>query len=71
MSERLAAVTSNSALHIIPGAGHMVHYAAPHEVVLAVDAILSGNLACNQEFAESRTRSSETGELDLATEKQA
>jgi pimeloyl-ACP methyl ester carboxylesterase len=39
MAERLAAVIPHSVLHIIDGAGHMVHYAAPEDVARAVDAI--------------------------------
>jgi len=37
MAERLAAVIPHSTLHIIDGAGHMVHYAVPKEVARAVD----------------------------------
>jgi pimeloyl-ACP methyl ester carboxylesterase len=39
MSERLHAVLSNSALHIIEGAGHMVHHFAPRQVVAAVESV--------------------------------
>jgi pimeloyl-ACP methyl ester carboxylesterase len=47
MSERLHAVLSNSALHIIEGAGHMVHYFAPRQVVAAIESVtaLSGRVA--------------------------
>ncbi|MEA2789496.1 MAG: hypothetical protein QOG73_1902 [Acetobacteraceae bacterium] len=39
MSERLHAVLANSALHIIEGAGHMVHHFTPREVVAAVERV--------------------------------
>jgi len=38
-AERLHREISGSTLAIVRGAGHMVHYAAPDEVVLAVDAV--------------------------------
>lgn len=38
-SEQLAANIPGSTLQIVPGAGHMVHYAAPGLVVAAVEAI--------------------------------
>jgi hypothetical protein len=71
MAERLAAVIPHSTLHIVDRAGHMVHYVAPEEVAHAVDAILSGNLPGNEEFAGSGTRRGEMrAELELAAEKQ-
>jgi len=71
MAERLAAAIPHSTLHIIDGAGHMVHYAAPEKVAHAVDAIPSGNLPSKQELAESGTRSSDMGaKLKLVAETQ-
>jgi pimeloyl-ACP methyl ester carboxylesterase len=37
MSERLADSIPQSTLQIVAGAGHMVHYFAPHQVVQAID----------------------------------
>ena len=36
-ARRLHAVLSNSGLFIIPGVGHLVHYAVPEQVVSAVE----------------------------------
>ncbi|MBV8913952.1 MAG: alpha/beta fold hydrolase [Acetobacteraceae bacterium] len=41
-SEQLAANIPGSTLHVVPGAGHMVHYVAPGLVVEAVEAIGRG-----------------------------
>lgn len=38
-SRRLAAELPNTRLHIVPGAGHMVHYRAPQAFVAQVDAV--------------------------------
>ena len=38
-AERLHREISGSTLVVVPGAGHMVHHAAPDQVVLAVDAV--------------------------------
>jgi pimeloyl-ACP methyl ester carboxylesterase len=38
-AERLHREISDSTLAVVPGAGHMVHYAAPDKVVMAVDAL--------------------------------
>jgi pimeloyl-ACP methyl ester carboxylesterase len=61
MSERLAAVVAHSTLHIIPGAGHMVHYVAPLEVVHAVDSIA--------EISNGIDSGSRIGERDLVADK--
>lgn len=42
-SEQLAANIPGSTLRVVPGAGHMVHYAAPGLVVEAVEAIGRGS----------------------------
>jgi hypothetical protein len=47
MAERLAAVIPHSTLHIIDGAGHMVHYAVPQEIVHAVDAMALVQFVCS------------------------
>jgi len=39
MSERLHACLSNSVLHIVEGAGHMVHYFAPQQVAAAIEGV--------------------------------
>lgn len=39
MSERLHACIPNSVLHIVQGAGHMVHHYAPHRVVEAIESV--------------------------------
>jgi pimeloyl-ACP methyl ester carboxylesterase len=64
MSERLAAVIPHSTLHLIPEAGHMVHYAAPQEVAHAVDAIVNGTTRDQAQDPDLRI-----GELALAAEK--
>lgn len=38
-AERLSGLLAGSGLHAVPGAGHMVHYAAPEEIVAAVERI--------------------------------
>lgn len=38
-SERLHRQVPHSALHVIPGAGHMVHHTAPSEVLAAIGAL--------------------------------
>lgn len=40
-SRRLHEELAHSTLRIVPGAGHMIHYAVPQEVVLAVDRVAS------------------------------
>jgi len=42
---------SGSTLAIVAGAGHMVHHAAPDEVVLAVDAVQMPHLELAKEVA--------------------
>ena len=39
MSKRLHACLSNSVLHIIKGAGHMVHHFAPQQIAAAVESV--------------------------------
>jgi pimeloyl-ACP methyl ester carboxylesterase len=40
-SRRLHEELAHSTLRIVPGVGHMIHYAVPQEVVLAVDKVTS------------------------------
>ena len=42
-SIRLAHELNNAQLRIVPGAGHMVHHAAPREVVEAINRVASGH----------------------------
>lgn len=44
MSERLAAALPRARLRIVPGAGHMVHYAVPGEVARAVEDVADAAL---------------------------
>jgi len=50
-AERLHREISGSTLVVVPGAGHMVHHAAPDEVVLAVDAVQMPHLELAKEVA--------------------
>jgi pimeloyl-ACP methyl ester carboxylesterase len=42
-SVRLAHELNDAQLRIVPGAGHMVHHAAPREVVKAINRVASGH----------------------------
>ena len=50
-AERLHREISGSTLAVVPAAGHMVHYAAPDEVVLAVDAVQIPHLELAKQVA--------------------
>jgi pimeloyl-ACP methyl ester carboxylesterase len=39
MSERLDGCLANSVLHIVRGAGHMVHHFAPQQIATAIESI--------------------------------
>ena len=40
-AERLASDHSTVELQMVPGQGHLLHYAVPEQVVLAIDAVLA------------------------------
>ncbi|MFC5462937.1 alpha/beta fold hydrolase [Massilia niabensis] len=55
---------ASSELHLMPGVGHMVHYAHPEQVVAAVDAIaaqVGEPVALRSPQAEALARASESG----------
>ncbi|MGJ9416472.1 alpha/beta fold hydrolase [Massilia sp. CMS3.1] len=54
----------SSELHLQPGVGHMVHYAHPEQVVVAIDAIaaqVGEPVAIRSEQADALARASESG----------
>jgi pimeloyl-ACP methyl ester carboxylesterase len=57
-SEDLAEKIAGSTLHIVPAAGHMVHYAEPGLVVRAVDAV-----ACRSKHATLRGEAAQVSEV--------
>lgn len=64
LHEELEAQDGASALHLMPGVGHMVHYAHPEQVVAAVDAIaaqVGEPVAVRTPQAEALARASESG----------
>jgi pimeloyl-ACP methyl ester carboxylesterase len=62
MSERLAGFIPTSTLQIVAGAGHMVHYFAPHQVVQAIDDAASATASpARQEKPVPAHRSAQVG----------
>lgn len=64
LHEDVQAQDGSSELHLVPGAGHMVHYAHPDQVAAAVDAIaaqVGEPVALRSPQAEALARASESG----------
>ena len=64
LHEELRAQDRSSELHLMPGVGHMVHYAHPEQVVAAVDAIaaqVGESIGLRSPRAEALARASESG----------
>ncbi|MET0982661.1 MAG: alpha/beta hydrolase [Telluria sp.] len=64
LHEELQERDASSELHLMPGVGHMVHYAHPEQVAAAVDAIaaqVGEPVALRSPRAEALARASESG----------
>jgi pimeloyl-ACP methyl ester carboxylesterase len=64
LHEEIQAQQGSSELHLMPGAGHMVHYAHPDQVAAAVDAIaaqVGEPIGLRSPRAEALARASESG----------
>ena len=64
LHEELQARDASSELHLMPGVGHMVHYAHPDQVVIAVDAIaaqVGEPIGMRSPRAEALAQASESG----------
>jgi pimeloyl-ACP methyl ester carboxylesterase len=63
-SERLHERIQDSELELVPGAGHMVHYADPDKVMAAIDAMAARAgepVMLRNPQADARARASESG----------